>query len=123
MKSEYLVDKNLWADLNALNRLAREINPIDERYSYLHAAQLIKHILGLNASLGSKIFKLLYLWYDVLGKEGADHRAEIEDFTNFAKSDGINFHAMTYQELIVILDKYYRDEHSDYIKYITERYN
>jgi len=87
------------------------------------AAQLIKHILGLKAYCGNNDFRLLYLWYDVLGKEGADHRAEVEDFTTLAKSDGVHFHAMTYQELIVILDKYYRNEHSDYIKYITERYN
>jgi len=123
LKSVYLADQNLWADLSNLEKLAREISPEDERYSYLHAAQLIKHILGLKTKLGNKDFRLLYLWYDVLGKEGADHRAEVEDFTEIAKSDGIKFHAMTYQELIIILDRYYRDEHSDYIRYITERYN
>ena len=122
MKSKYLADENLWTDLESLGKLAREISPDDERYSYLHAAQLIKHILGLKASVGSKKFKLLYLWYDVFGKEGADHRAEVKDFNNFADSDGISFHAMTYQELIVILDRYFRDEHAEYIKYLTGRY-
>lgn len=123
LKSVYLADQNLWTDLCNLEKLAKEISPDDERYSYLHAAQLIKHILGLKTKLGNKNFRLLYLWYDVLGKEGADHRAEVEDFTEIAKSDGIKFHSMTYQELIVILDRYYRGEHSDYLKYITERYN
>jgi hypothetical protein len=123
MKSAYLVEQSLWADLINLEKLAKEISPDDERYSYLHAAQLIKHILGLKTKLGNKNFRLLYLWYDVLGREGADHRAEVEDFSEIAKSDAIKFHSMTYQELIVILDRYYRDEHSDYIKYITERYN
>lgn len=122
LKSKYLVDKNLWADLSALEILAREINPDDERYSYLHAAQLIKHILGLKASVGKEKFRLLYLWYDVLGKDGAIHREEVEDFTNIAKSDGVRFHAMTYQELINIFDRYYRDDHPKYIKYLTERY-
>jgi len=122
LKSAYLAEQNLWTDLSNLEKLAKEISPDDERYSYLHAAQLIKHILGLKTKLGNKNFRLLYLWYDVLGKEGADHRVEVKDFTEIAKSDGIKFHAMTYQELIAILDRYYRDEHSDYIRYITERY-
>jgi hypothetical protein len=122
MKSKYLADKNLWAELSALEKLAHEINPDDNRYAYLHAAQLIKHILGLKANVGREKFKLLYLWYDVLGKEGADHREEVEDFTKIAKSDGVRFRAMTYQELINILDRYYRADHPEYIKYLTERY-
>jgi len=123
LKSKYLDEENLWTDLSALNKLAWETNRDDKRYSYLDAAQLIKHILGLKACVGTKYFKLLYLWYDVLGNEGAIHRAEVEDFTKIAESDGINFHAMTYQELINVLDRYYRAEHSEYIKYLTERYN
>ena len=123
LKSAYLADLNPWSDLKNLIKLSREISSNDEHYSFLHAAQLIKHILGLRNSLGNKNFKLLYLWYDVLGREGSNHRAEVNDFTEIAQSDGIKFHAMTYQELIVILDRYYRDDHTDYIKYITERYN
>ena len=122
LKSKYLADKNLWADLSALEKLANEISPEDHRYTYLHAAQLIKHILGLKVSIGKEKFRLLYLWYDVLGKDGAVHREEVEDFTIIAKSDGVRFHAMTYQELINILDRYYRDDHPEYIKYLTERY-
>jgi hypothetical protein len=123
LKSKYLDDKDLWTDLSSLNELGRETNLDNKRYSYLDAAQLIKHILGLKNKYKSKEFKLLYLWYDVLGNEGASHRAEVEDFTKIAKSDGINFLAMTYQELITNLDRDYRAEHSEYIKYLTERYN
>lgn len=122
LKSKYLDEKSLWTDLSALERLANEINPDDHRYTYLHAAQLIKHILGLKTSVGKEKIKLLYLWYDVLGKDGAVHREEVEDFTKIAESDGVRFHAMTYQELINILDRYYRDDHPEYIKYLTERY-
>lgn len=123
LKSKYLEEENLWSDLAALNKLGWEINHDAKRYSYLDAAQLIKHILGLKACVGIKEFKLLYLWYDVLGIDGASHRAEVEDFTKIAKSDGINFLAVTYQELITNLDRDYRAEHSEYIKYLTERYN
>ena len=122
LKSPYLADQSLWHKLNNLNKLAEEISPLDKRYTYLHAAQLIKHILGLKTKLGNKNFRLLYLWYDVLGKEGVVHRAEVEDFAEIAKFDGIKFHSMTYQELIVILDRYYREQHLEYIKYITDRY-
>jgi hypothetical protein len=123
LKSKYLDETKLWTDLAALKKLGWETNHDAKRYSYLDAAQLIKHILGLKAHDGSKGFKLLYLWYDVLGIDGASHRAEVEDFTKIAKSDGINFLAMTYQELITNLDRDYRAEHSEYIKYLTERYN
>ncbi len=123
LKSKYLEEENLWSDLAALNKLGWETNHDAKRYSYLDAAQLIKHILGLKARVGIKEFKLLYLWYDVLGIDGASHRAEVEDFTKIAKSDGINFLANTYQELITNLDRDHRAEHSEYIKYLTERYN
>ena len=123
LKSEYLKEEKLWADLTALNELGWETNRDAKRYTYLDAAQLIKHILGLKTSVGRKGFKFLYLWYDVLGNEGASHRAEVEDFTKIAKSDEINFHAMTYQELITNLDRDHRADHSEYIKYLTERYN
>jgi hypothetical protein len=122
LKSKYLADKNLWTGLSALEELAHEINPDDNRYNYLHAAQLIKHILGLIAKVRKNKFRLLYLWYDVLGKDGASHREEVEDFTRIATSDGIRFHAMTYQELIIKLDRTYRNDHPEYIKYLTERY-
>jgi hypothetical protein len=122
LKSKYLGDTSLWTDLSSLEKLAHEINPDDHRYTYLHAAQLIKHILGLKASVGKEKFRLLYLWYDVLGKDGAVHREEVEDFAKFAESDGVRFHATTYQELIIILDRHYRDDHPEYIKYLTERY-
>ena len=125
MAPVYLEEDGLWNDLPTLHELASEISTDDNRYRYLHAAQLIKHILGLREFLKEtkKKFRLLYLWYDVLGSEGANHRAEVDDFAETVKSDDIKFNAMTYQELIVILDRNYRDNHSDYIKYITERYN
>lgn len=122
LKEKYLLENDLWDELPALHELAKEISPDDHRYQHLQAAQLIKHILGLKTACESKSFKLMYLWYDVLGKEGADHRVDIEDFIAIAKKDGIHIHSMTYQELIVLLARDYRDEHPEYIKYVTERY-
>ncbi len=122
MAPAYLAETAIWDGLPALHDLAVAISPEDGRYTYLHAAQLIKHILGLREGLGSNKFRLLYLWYDVLGREGGDHRDEVEDFKGIAEADGIRFHGMTYQELILYLARNYRDEHPAYIKYLTERY-
>ena len=92
----------------------------------LDAAQLIKHILGLRTD-NEKISKdkkitLLYLWYDVPGTEGYEHRQEIEAFASIVKADGINFRHITYQEVIFNLKENYYDEHKDYIDYLVERY-
>ncbi len=122
LKDKYLNNPDIWTELPSLHELALEINPMDNRYHHLHAAQLIKHILGLKAVSGKKDFKLMYLWYDALGKDGTDHRADIENFIAIAKKDGIHIHSMTYQELIVLLARDYRNEHPEYIRYITERY-
>jgi hypothetical protein len=121
LKPAYLELIQLWSDIPSLYDFAKSISP-NENFIYLHSAQLIKHILGLKRSFGKSDFRLLYLWYDVLGKEGAVHRDEIEKFSKIAKADGIYFDAMSYQELILIMSKEYRQEHANYVKYLSERY-
>ena len=122
LKKKYLDLEGIWKGIPNLHSLAQEISP-DDRYKHLHRAQLIKHILGLKNECGSKnTFRLLYLWYDVIGHQGSHHRREIERFTKTAHADKIKFHAMSYQELIIKLAKEYRDNHEAYIKYITSRY-
>jgi len=121
LKPAYLELIQSWSDVPGLYEFAKSICP-NENFTYLHSAQLIKHILGLKRSFGKSGFRLLYLWYDVLGKEGAVHRDEIEKFSGIAKADGIYFDAMSYQELILVMSKEYRQEHANYIKYLSERY-
>ena len=82
----------------------------------------MKHILGLKRQFGRDGFRLLYLWYDVLGDEGASHRREIQSLAQIVKRDGIRFHAMTYQELIVRMQKNLLGEHKEYVNYLTSRY-
>lgn len=122
LKRKYLLLTTPWSDIQNLHEFALSICPTDDKFISLHPAQLIKHILGLKAECGKKGFRLLYLWYDVIGKEGAIHREEIERFSKVARADGIYFSSMSYQELIVLLANEYRQEHGAYIKYITERY-
>jgi hypothetical protein len=113
--------KKLWSNIPKLHEYATSICE-NEKFTYLHSAQLIKHILGLKRKFDKSGFRLLYLWYDVLGKEGATHRDEIDEFSSIAKADGIYFHSMSYQELILALSKEYWQKHTLYIKYLSERY-
>jgi hypothetical protein len=122
LKPAYLDLAQLWLDIPNLYGLAEKICPNDRNFKYLHSAQLIKHILGLKRKFGKNGFRLLYLWYDVLGNTGSVHRYEIEEFSTIAKTDGIYFHAMSFQELILVLSNKYWQEHAKYIKYLSERY-
>jgi len=119
---KYIELKNVWADISNLYKFAKTISPDDDKFIHLHSAQLIKHILGLKQKYGKKKFRLLYLWYDSIGPESARHHSEINEFIEITKADGIYFHAMSYQELIIKLSKNYQDMHRDYVDYITGRY-
>ncbi len=122
LKPAYLELDDVWRDIPNLHKFALTISPNDEEFHHLHPAQLVKHILGLKQQSGSDGFRLLYLWYDVLGEEGARHRFEVQHFAEIAKKDGIRFHSMTYQELIVRMQKNLPVEHTEYVNYLTARY-
>ncbi|MBN2332489.1 MAG: hypothetical protein JXO49_04185 [Deltaproteobacteria bacterium] len=122
LKPVYLELADLWQDIPRLKELAQAISPDDKTFSHLHAAQLIKHILGLKKAFGRTGFRLLYLWYDALGKEGHDHRREICRFAKTTIADGIKFHALSYQDLIGKLVQEHRSGHPVYIGYISGRY-
>jgi hypothetical protein len=119
---KYIDLETIWEQIPHSYELFKAIYHSSSNIKYLNAAQLIKHILGLKRQFGKDGFRLLYLWYDVPGKEGVIHKEEIESFTKIVKNDDIKFHSMSYQELITSLDDKYRQEHEAYIKYITERY-
>lgn len=122
LKSKYLNLDDLWKDIPTLHRFAQTISPVDKDFKHLHPAQLVKHILGLKSQCGRDGFRLLYLWYDVLGEEGACHRGEVQRFSEIAKRDGIKFHTITYQELIVRMQHRLSVEHKAYVNYLTSRY-
>jgi hypothetical protein len=121
LDSKYFDNENVWKGLITLRQLADVISPDDQRFQFLHAAQLIKHILGLNRRYGKSNYRLLYLYYDALGEPGFYHRQEVDEFTQVARSDGVTFHHITYQELITRLAQY-REQHTEYVRYLTERY-
>jgi len=122
MAKQKYFDLDIWEEIPRLKELATSISPKDNRFQYLHAAQLIKHILGLKREYGKTGFRLLYLWYDAIGNEGTKHREEISEFLETAKADGIAIHELSYQELIIRLANEYRASHKEYVEYVTGRY-
>ncbi len=122
MDEKYFGINNIWKDIPNLYNLSITISPKDNLFNHLHPAQLIKHILALKKEYGKKGFRLLYLWYDTLGSDGYNHRLEIDRFKEIANKDGIKFHDLSYQALILKLSKEHRAFHQKYIAYITDRY-
>lgn len=121
LDEKYLENTEIWQKLPNTKSLAQKISPTDTEFVYLHAAQLIKHILGLNRKFGHGTYRLLYLWYHALGESGYKHNQEIERFSEVVRNDGVKFHSITYQKLIINFAKY-RAEHEKFIMYLTERY-
>lgn len=138
LKQIYIKSPSLWNGLPNLYELAKEISPDNTKFKYLDAAQLLKHILGLKNScdkynsqikrglnshrLLTRNFRLLYLWYDVVGKDGIEHQKEIEQFAEIARKDHVKFSHITYQEVIMELAKEFYEGNESYIDYITDRY-
>ena len=113
--------------------MAKRINSKDNDFKYLHVAQLLKHILGLQYQLKSRIAdgnrtaRLLYLFYDVTGEEGSKHLEEVKRFQDVVKSQfhnrqAIIFQFKTYQEVMMNLALKHRDQHPAYFDWMLERY-
>jgi hypothetical protein len=112
----------LWKGIPSLQKLANIISPDINKFEYLDVAQLIKHLLGLKNKYPEGGFTLLYLWYDVIGNDGIEHRKEIEKFAEIAKKDNIKFRHITYQEVIINLSKEFYVDNEVYVNYLTDRY-
>lgn len=119
---KYLNIESIWKDISNTHDLAMKISPDDQEFSHLHPAQLIKHILGLKSEYGKTAFRLLYLWYDVLGDEGYQHRNEINRFKEIVKADNISFTSISYQEVIENLNSKSYFGNKEYINYLSDRY-
>jgi hypothetical protein len=118
----YLTQTTLWHDWPNVRALACAIAPNDLMHSYLHAAQLIKHLLGLRKQNGTN-FVLIYLWFDVPGADAAiQHRREIESFSSVLKRDGIAFISRTYQEVFQALRRPGSVSENQHVLYLLERY-
>ena len=122
LKPVYLQQTALWQDWPNVRAFAEKLSPNDLTHSHFHAAQLLKHVLGLRMQNGTS-FVLVYLWFDVPGTEAArHHRREIESFGEVLKGDRVAFVSRTYQEVFEVLRGGNAKPMSPYVAYLLERY-
>jgi hypothetical protein len=66
--------------------------------------------------------RLIYLWYDVDSPEARRHQQEVEEFSAVLANDGVQFQAMTWQQLIRRFVDGERELHPSYTGYLERRY-
>jgi hypothetical protein len=99
--------------------LAQAVQSGALRFRHLHAAQLLKHALGL-ALTRRAAFTLCYLYYDWPTRESDEHRAEIARFAAAVATE-VPFRALTYQTLFAGLAGD-RGVDRAYVEYLRDRY-
>lgn len=107
------------AGLPLCQRLAEDLQSGRERFKYLHAAQLLKHALGL-AKVGRATSVLVYLYYEWPIRDAALHRSELDRATARLAPE-IDLRVLTYQAVFRSL----RDApgvDGAYLDYLAQRY-
>jgi hypothetical protein len=120
-KDKYFPHEPVWsaAGLPRCQALADDLQRGRERPKLLHAAQLLKHALGLAKSGASKT-TLVYLYFDCAGREAAIHRNEIERIVARVVPE-IDLRVATYQEVFAAL-RAMTGVDRDYLGYLAARY-
>lgn len=110
-----------WRDagLPQCQALAEDLRAGRERFKHLHAAQLLKHALGL-ARAARGAHELRYLYYEWPRGPAAAHRAELERFARRVGAEA-RFSASTYQDLYRALAADARVDRA-YVEYLRARY-
>lgn len=98
--------------------LAEDVQAGRERFKHLHAAQLLKHSLGL--AKGARRSVLVYLYFDAAGREAAAHRGEIERACARLVPE-IDLRAVSYQALFAALRAAPAVD-DEYLDYLAQRY-
>jgi len=122
LKDKYFAaGARVWAaaGLPLCQALAEELQDGRERMKFLHAAQLLKHVLGL-AKRGARPPTLVYLYYDCAGTETAVHRAELEHVRERLAAE-VELRVLTYQDLYRSL-RASAGVDTAYLDYLGERY-
>lgn len=116
---KYFETEGLWSGLPRLGELAELIRfDTETNFTTLHAAQLIKHALGLRRSYGDA-FTLVYLWRYVPSEIGERHKAELSTFAAVAQEE-FSFTAISVDRLV---ESFVPDNESmAWFEYMTKRY-
>lgn len=121
-KDKYCSGKALWssAGLPRAQALAESMQARAQRFVYLDAAQLLKHMLGLSTCLRGRA-GLCYLYFDCAGPESSMHQAEIHSFSTAIDPD-MPFHAISYQTFFEALTRQLDPSDGEYVAYLKARY-
>jgi hypothetical protein len=122
LKRAYLELRDAWDDIPACRALAEELNTGDAGFRRLGPVQLLRHILGLKFGKSIEHVRLVYLYFDAIGDEAEEHRAEVRRFQQLIASDPIRFVPMTVQEFVLRAVGRCRQEHKEYVDYLADRY-
>jgi hypothetical protein len=118
LSSSYFRNHMIWDHLAACRTVAE--NSEANKFAYLDAAQLLKHIVALTRRFGVRRFMLVNLWYEVEGSEAARrHRNELVEFGRLL-ADEVLFRAETYQNLFRRLSHHVAG--TAYEEYLRSRY-
>jgi hypothetical protein len=114
-------DGGVWAaaGLPRCQALADDLQADRARFKFLHAAQLLKHALGL-AQSGKRNSLLMYLYYEWPVREAVTHRSEIDRVVAWLAPE-LELRAVTYQALFSSLRRAPNVDAS-YLDYLTQRY-
>lgn len=115
---KYFNKQGLWDGLPGLRQLAQRISTGELSYTTLHAAQLIKHALGMRHTFGEG-FVLAYYWHRLPGEVGDRHAAELAQFKAAAGND-ISLRSVTVAQLLDRIDPGVCPE--GWHEYLTGRY-
>jgi hypothetical protein len=122
LKRKYLELGGAWDDIPGCRLLAEQLAVGDAGFHRLGASQLIKHILGLKFGADVKDVRLLYLYYDAIGADAAEHRGELARFQEHVAHDSVRFVVLSVQEFIVRAVTRVRATHTAYVDYLAARY-
>ena len=117
-KPSYFSEAASWVGLESWRRVAVAIDQSQLDFVTLHAAQLVKHVLGLSRRYGPDGFALLYLWYRVPGSASDFHQAELDIFRGEI-GDAVDFRTATYQQVFNGIT----EGPTGWIEYIRGRYS
>lgn len=121
-KSKYFESRDgEWARYGFRNcqNLAEALQSGEVDFRWLHAEQLLKHLLGLARQPFE--WDLMYLWYSPPGVVPVEHADEVGRFAQVVSRDGISFRSMTYQALYSGLRSSREVDHV-YLEYLESRY-
>lgn len=122
LKGAYLELPDAWSEIPACRALAEELTAGDAGFRRLGPAQLLRHILGLKFGKPIDKVRLVYLYFDAIGDEAEEHRAEVRRFQQLIAPDPIRFVPMTVQELVLCAVSRCRAQHKEYVDYLADRY-